>query len=193
MTETTRTEKLSSELLNNYRDMSENELTEIHKKFQKVSTTLYRVSELDREIDNLKESLSTKKSRKYISIYLIISILVIISLFYFDKIEYTIIILFIYYSSETEKDIRKNKNELLLNLKETEKYQLQLECLTYGFEMNHIEYLVREIKKIPTIMNDYDYFFKVINTSIFYELSRERDVRSDIEHLLTTENSYLKC
>jgi len=193
MTETTRTEKLSSELLNNYKDMSESELKEIYKKFQKVSTTLYRASQLDREIDNLKESLSTKKSRKYIFIYLLISILVIISLFYFDKIEYTLIILLMYYSSETEKDIRKNKNELLLNLKETEKYQLQLECLTYGFEMNDIEYLVREIKKIPTIINEYDYFYKVINTSILYELSRERDVRGDIENLLTTENSYLKC
>ena len=193
MTKSTQTEKLSSELLNNYRDMSENELSEIHKKFQKVSIILYRASELEREIDNLKESLSTKKSKKYIYIYLIISVLVIISLFYFDKIEYTLIILFMYYSSETEKDIRKNKNELLLNLKQTEKYQLQLECLTYGFEMNDIEYLVREIKKIPTMMNEYDYFYKVINTSIFYKLSREKDVRSDIEHLLTTENSYLKC
>ncbi len=192
MTKSTQTEKLSSELLNNYRDMSENELSEIHKKFQKVSIILYRASELDREIDNLKESLSTKKSRKYILIYLVISILVIISLFYFDKIEYTLIILFMYYSVETEKDIRKNKNELLLNLKETEKYQLQLECLTYGFEMSHIESLVREIKKIPMIMNDYDYFFKDINTSIFYELSRERDVRNDIEYLLTTENRYNK-
>jgi hypothetical protein len=58
--------------------------------------------------------------------------------------------------------------------------------------MSHIESLVREIKKIPMIMNDYDYFFKDINTSIFYELSRERDVRNDIEYLLTTENRYNK-
>jgi hypothetical protein len=192
MTKSTQTEKFSSELLKKYKDMSENELTEIYKKFQRVSTTLYRVSELDTEIDNLKELLSNKSSKTTNIIYLVIFILITISLFYFDKIEYTLIVLLIYFTSEIEKDIRKNKNELLINLKNTQKYQLQLECLTYGFEMNHIESLVREIKKIPSIMNDSEYFYKDINTSIFYELSRERDVRNDIEYLLTTENRYNK-
>lgn len=185
-------DKLSSELINKFGEMTEDELKEIYKKFQKISTILYRISELEREIENLKESISSKRSKKEILIYLIISLIVIISLFYFDKIEYTLIVLFIYYSSEIEKDIRKNKNELLLNLKNTQKYQLQVECLTFGFEMNHIEYLVKEINKIPMMMNDIEYFFKEINTSIFYELSRERNVRSDIEYLLTTENTYYK-
>lgn len=188
----TRLEQVSNELKNKFKDMSEIELTEIYKKFQKVSTTLYRVSELETEIDNLKESISSKSSRTENLIYLLVFGLITISLFYFDKIEYTVIVMFIYFTNEVFKEIRKNKNELLLNLKNTQKYQLQLECLTFGFEMSQIESLVREIKKIPMMMNDYEYFFKDINTSIFYELSRERDVRSDIEHLLTTENKYYK-
>ena len=192
MTEMTRLEQVSNELKNKFKDMSEIELTEIYKKFQKVSTTLYRVSELETEIDNLKESISSKSSRTENLIYLLVFGLITISLFYFDKIEYTVIVMFIYFTNEVFKEIRKNKNELLLNLKNTQKYQLQLECLTFGFEMSQIESLVREIKKIPMMMNDYEYFFKDINTSIFYELSRERDVRSDIEHLLTTENKYYK-
>lgn len=187
-----RLEKISSELRKNYEDMSEIELTEIYKKFQKVSTTLYRVSELETEIDSLKESISSKSSRTENLIYLIVFGLVTISLFYFDKIEYTVIVMFVYFTNEIFKEIRKNKSELLLNLKNTQKYQLELECITYGFEMGEIEYLVKEIKKIPMMMNDYEYFFKDINTSIFYGLTKERDVRSDIEHLLTTENKYYK-
>lgn len=187
-----RLDKLSSELRKKYEVMSDIELTEIYTKFQKVSTTLYRVSELETEIDSLKDSISSKNSRTENLIYLIVFSLVTLSLFYFDKIEYTVIVMFVYFTNEIFKEIRKNKSELLLNLKNTQKYQLQLECITYGFEMGQIEYLVREIKKIPMMMNDYEYFFKDINTSIFYELSRERDVRSDIEHLLTTENKNYK-
>ena len=77
-------------------------------------------------------------------------------------------------------------------LKNTQKYQLQLECLIYGFEMNDIEGLVRDIKKIPRMMDNYDYFFKDINRRILYELNWEKDVRSNIEHLLITENKYYK-
>jgi hypothetical protein len=187
-----RLEEISSELRKNYEDMSEIELTEIYKKFQKVSTTLYRVSELETEIDSLKDSISLKSNRTENFIYLVVFGLVTISLIYFDKIEYTVIVMFIYFTNEILKEIRKNKNELLLNLKNTQKYQLQLECITFGFEMGEIEYLVKEIKKIPMMMNDYEYFFKDINTSIFYGLTKERDVRSDIEHLLTTENKYYK-
>jgi hypothetical protein len=192
MTEMTKEEKVTSELKKKFDDMSETELTEVYKKFQKVSTILYRVSELETEIDNLKESITLKSSRTQDLIYLIIFGLVTISLFYFDKIEYTVIVMFIYFSNEIFKEIRKNKSELLLNLKNTQKYQLQLECLIYGFEMNDIEGLVRDIKKIPRMMDNYDYFFKDINRRILYELNWEKDVRSNIEHLLMTENKYYK-
>lgn len=188
----TKEEKVTSELKKKFDDMSETELTEVYKKFQKVSTILYRVSELETEIDNLKESITLKSSRTQDLIYLIIFGLVTISLFYFDKIEYTVIVMFIYFSNEIFKEIRKNKSELLLNLKNTQKYQLQLECLIYGFEMNDIEGLVRDIKKIPRMMDNYDYFFKDINRRILYELNWEKDVRSNIEHLLMTENKYYK-
>jgi len=192
MTEMTKEEKVTSELKKKFDDMSETELTEVYKKFQKVSTILYRVSELETEIDNLKESITLKSSRTQDLIYLIIFGLVTISLFYFDKIEYTVVVMFIYFSNEIFKEIRKNKSELLLNLKNTQKYQLQLECLIYGFEMNDIEGLVRDIKKIPRMMDNYDYFFKDINRRILYELNWEKDVRSNIEHLLITENKYYK-
>lgn len=188
----TRQERVTSELKKKFDDMSETELTQIYKKFQKVSTILYRVSEIETEIDSLKELITSKTSRTEDLVYLIIFGLVTISLFYFDKIEYTVIVMFIYFTNEILKEIRKNKNELLLNLKNTQKYQLQLECLTYGFEMNEIESLVKEIKKIPKMMDNYDYFFKDINRRILYELNLEKDVRSNIEHLLTTENEYYK-
>lgn len=190
MSDTSRRDKVISDLKEKFEHLSEVELTDIYKRFQKVSTLLYRISELDRELDTLKDKISSPKSRRDNLVYLGLFSAVLFSLYYFDKLEYTVLVMFVYFTSVIIDYVERSKRELLMDLKKSEKYQLELECITFGFELNDVEYLSKKIKEIPMIMNNLEYFFKDINSSIFYELCRERDVRSDIDYLLSTENRY---
>jgi hypothetical protein len=192
MTNDPREVEIISRLRKQYAGMTDIQLKEIYNKFVSVSTLLYKISNLESEIENLKEQIDKKYSRKESLIYLIFSVIIVISLFYFDKLEFTVFVLLMYFVNGISKEITKSKNEILLNLKNTQKYQLEQECINYGYEINELEYLVKEIRKNPWMINSYDYFFKEINCWIFHKVSEEHDIRDDIEHLLSVENRYKK-
>jgi hypothetical protein len=169
---------------------SVHELSEIYTKFKKISTLLIRISRLDEEIDSLQSKTKSIYSKKENIIYLMIFIVTVISMFYFDKFEYTIFIFFLYFSHEVDKKIDKSSNQQLLELKKSEKYQLQLECISYRFEMNEIEFLSKQIKLIPEILDSYSFFYSKINIEILNRVFETEDTRKHLHHLITTESSY---
>jgi hypothetical protein len=169
---------------------SNEEISEIYKSFKKVSTLLFRISRLDEEVEILKKKTTSIYSRKETIIYLILFVIVVLSLFHFDKIEYTIFVFFLYFSYEVDKKIDKSSNQSLLEMKISEKYQLQLECISYRFEMNEIEFLSMRIKEIPEMLDSYDYFYSEINIEILNRVVETEDVKKHIHHLISTESSF---
>ena len=169
---------------------SNEEISEIYNSFKKVSTLLLRISRLDEEIEILKKKTTSIYSRKENIIYLILFVIVVLSLFHFDKIEYTIFVFFLYFSYEIDKKIDKSSNQSLLEMKISEKYQLQLECISYRFEMNEIEFLSKKIKDIPQVLDSYDYFYSDINIEILNRVVETEDVKKHIHHLISTESSF---
>lgn len=169
---------------------SNEEISEIYNSFKKVSTLLLRISRLDEEIEILKKKTTSIYSRKENIIYLILFVIVVLSLFHFDKIEYTIFVFFLYFSYEIDKKIDKSSNQSKLEMKISEKYQLQLECISYRFEMNEIEFLSKKIKDIPQVLDSYDYFYSDINIEILNRVVETEDVKKHIHHLISTESSF---
>lgn len=165
------------------------ELSEIYTKFKKISTLLIRISQLDIEIENLKKNTTSIYSRKEYVIYLVLFLIVVISLFHFDKIEYTIFVFFLYFSHEFDKKIDKSSNQQLLELKKSEKYQLLLNCISYRFEINEIEFLSKKIKEIPEILDSYDYFYSEINIEILNRIIENEDIRKHLHHLTNAKFS----
>jgi hypothetical protein len=167
---------------------SNEEISEIYKSFKKISTLLLRISRLDEEIDNVKKKTTSIYSRKENIIFLILFVIVVISLFHFDKIEYTIFVFLLYFSHEVDKKIDKSSNQSLLEMKISEKYQLQLECISYRFEMNEIEFLSKRIKEIPQVIDTFDYFYSEINIEILNRIVETEDVKKHIHHLISSES-----
>ena len=182
--------KITKNLKYKIEHSSNEEISEIYKLFKKVSTLFLRISRLDEEIENLKKKTTSIHSKKENIIYLILFVVVVISLFYFDKIEYTIFVFLLYFSYEVDKKIDRSSNQSLMEIMISEKYQLQLECISYRFEMNEIEFLSKRIKEIPVVLDSFDYFYSDINIEILNRLVETEDVRKHIHHLISTESSF---
>ena len=182
--------KITKNLKYKIEHSSKEEISEIYKLFKKISTLFLRISRLDEEIENLKKKSTSIYSKKGNIIYLVLFVVVVISLFHFDKIEYTVFVFLLYFSHEVDKKIDRSSNQSLMEMKISEKYQLQLECISYRFEMNEIEFLSKRIKEIPEVIDSYDYFYSEINIEILNRLVETEDVRKHIHHLISTESSF---
>lgn len=180
------TERVKSRIENS----SSSELSDVYTKFKKISSLLLRISQLDGEIENVKKKTLSNRNVKNNLIQLILFIVVVTSILYFESIEYTVFVFFLYFAYEVDKKIDKNSNQLLLELKNTEKNQLQLECISYRFEINEIEYLSKQISEIPEVLDSFSYFYKNINIPIFDRIFESEDIKKDIQHLITSESPF---
>jgi hypothetical protein len=189
MKENDKNEKLAQELKHKFDNLNSSQLKEIYQNFQNLSSILYRISDLKIDLEKLKNK-SKSSSKLENSIYLVISLLVILSLFYFDKIEYTIFVMFIYFTHEIDRKNEMNKNEILISQKENEINSLVTDCFKYHLEISETNYLSDEIKKQQKYINPTEYFYSEINSLILRKLTEKYSEKENLEYFISVQDEY---
>jgi hypothetical protein len=183
----------TQEIIDSVRDkinlLSINDKEKIYKEFVDLSTLLEKLTILKIDIDNIEKSVEDKKSRKSDILYLLLFILSVSVLYFVDKIEITVLVMFIYFIHHNLENTRKYVLENLLLQKKMEFELLGTELLRFRVERTEMEDFLNELQKNPFQINSYTFFYKKINSWIFNKILEEKNTNSHIEYLLNCEKS----